>query len=205
VEDILQRSARVLVCDDRTILREGLHALLEGDSRIELIASAQEADVVLIDLSLPNMDGLSAVREIKRRRAATKALVLTTDIDADSVQAALDAGADGLLPKPTSRQELLLAIEAVLNGRRYVSAMICHEPRSASGLGALSPREMQVLKRIAEGARNRDMATELGLSVKTVEKHRSNLMRKLNLRNTAALTGFAIENRVIRPSGWITE
>lgn len=176
---------RVLIADDQTILREGLRALL---------ASAR-AEVVLIDLSLPEALGLEAIREVKRRCAAAKVLVISPLDTPLAVRAALDAGADGYLLKSASRAELLLAIDAVLRGHLYLSPGLARGP-AVSALDRLTLRERQVLKRIAEGARNREIAQELALSAKTVEKHRSKLMRKLNLRNIAALTSFAIEHRV---------
>ena len=189
---------RVLIADDQTILREGLRALLEGEHGLELLGSAAERaqpDVVLIDLSLPELQGLEAIREVKRRKAGTKVLVLSLHDTPQALRAALDAGTDGYLLKGASRAELLLAIDAVLRGNLFVSPALARRPQAPT-LDSLTLRERQVLKRIAEGARNRDIAQELALSAKTVEKHRSKLMRKLNLRNTAALTSFAIEHRV---------
>lgn len=197
--------ARVHVADDQTILREALSALLKGEPGIELVAT--HPDVVLIDLALPDMDGLAAVREVKRRSPGTKALVISAHKSAQAIRAALSAGADGYLLKGASRAELVMAIESALAGKTFISPAASqslvasyleqHDGERAASLGALTERETQVLKRIAEGERNRDMADALGISVKTVEKHRSNLMRKLKLRNTAALTGFAIENRLL--------
>lgn len=189
---------RVLIADDQTILREGLRALLEDARGVELLGNAAEIerpDVVLIDLSLPELHGLSAIGEVKRRSASTKVLVLSLHDTPQALRAALDAGADGYLLKGASRAELLLAIDAVLRGDLFVSPALARRP-TAPALDSLTLRERQVLKRIAEGARNREIAQELALSAKTVEKHRSKLMRKLNLRNTAALTSFAIEHRV---------
>lgn len=173
--------ARVLVADDRTILRAGLRSLLE----------AVRGGVVLIDLSLSEPLCIEAIREVKRRCPGTKALVLAPDVTPLGLRAALDAGADGYLLKGVSRAELMHAIEALLRGEMFVSPALSRLPLLPA-LDRLTLRERQVLKRIAEGARNRQIAQELALSTKTVEKHRSKLMRKLNLRNIAALTGFAI-------------
>jgi DNA-binding NarL/FixJ family response regulator len=176
---------RVLIADDQTILREGLRALLDS----------ARAEVVLIDLSLPEPLVLEAIRVVKRRCPATRALVLSPHDTPLAARAALDAGADGYLLKSASRAELLLAIDTVLRGQLFVSPALARQP-AVPALDRLTLRERQVLKRIAEGARNREIAQELALSTKTVEKHRSKLMRKLNLRNIAALTSFAIEHRV---------
>jgi DNA-binding NarL/FixJ family response regulator len=207
---------RLLIADDRTILRQGLRAMLESEADFEIVGGIDEGrdavravgilkpDVVLLDLSMPNMSGLSAIREVKRRCAHTKTLVLTVHASEDCVRAALSAGADGYLLKDASRAELLAAIETVLGGQAFISPAALQNlvgeyrqgPRAASRLEVLTVREKQVLKLIAEGQRNRQMAEQLAISVKTVEKHRSNLMHKLELHNTAALTSFAIENRL---------
>jgi DNA-binding NarL/FixJ family response regulator len=217
MDDASRRSApRVLLADDRTILRERLRVLLEGDRSLELIGAGAEPDVALIDLSLPGLDGLEAIGEIKRRYPGARTLVLAIQRSADSVRAALKAGADGYLLKEASHAELLLAIGTVLRGQPFISPAVSQhivakvlaqsEPAGARPLERLSTRETQVLKRIAEGQRNRQIAAELAISVKTVEKHRANLMRKLKLHNTAALTTFAIEHRLAgrpgRSSRW---
>jgi DNA-binding NarL/FixJ family response regulator len=210
---------RVLVADDRSILREGLRAMLAdangfevlGDERREAVRSvgALNPDVVVIDLSMPDLSGLGAIREIRRRSAHTKIVVLTTDGTRQYIRAALDAGADGYLLRETSRAELVLAIDTVLSGKDFISPSAlsnivdevleggAHRPTDDSpAMQALTARQRQVLKLIAEGKRNREIAAALGISVKTVEKHRSNLMQKLNLHNTAALTTFAIKSRL---------
>ena len=189
---------RVLIADDQSILREGVRALLEGERGLELIGSSitpARPDVVLMDLSLPEQQGLEAIREIKRRCVGTRVLVLSLHDTPQSLRAALDAGADGYLRKGASRAELVLAIAVVLRGTLFVSPALGRRPAEPA-LDRLTLRERQVLKRIAEGARNREIAQELALSTKTVEKHRSKLMRKLNLRNIAALTSFAIAHRI---------
>jgi len=217
MDDSSPTAPRVLLADDRTILRERLRALLTGDESLELIGASEEQpdaacpDVALIDLTLPEIDALDAIREIKRRYPGARTLVLTVERSAESVHAALKAGADGYLLKEASRAELLLAIGTVLRGKPFISPAVSQtlvaryleerEDAGARAVGRLSARETQVLKRIAEGQRNRQIADELAISVKTVEKHRANLMHKLKLHNTAALTSFAIENRLTgRPS-----
>lgn len=212
---------RILIVDDQTILREGLRALLEGDERLEVVAAVDDgadavrlvtalrADLVLIDISMRNTDGLGAIREIKRRSAETKALVLTVHGSEENIRAALQAGADGYLLKESSRAELLMAIDSVLSGKRFISpAVSAHivaryleharpESSAPSRFDTLTAREKQVLKLIAEGRRNREIAKYLFISVKTVEKHRSNLMHKTNLHNTAALTSLAMEKGLV--------
>lgn len=214
---------RILIVDDQTILREGLRALLDGHERFEVVGSMDDAadpvalaeslkaDVVLIDISMRHIDGLSAIRQIKRRSPHTRALVLTEHDTEPYVRAALLAGADGYLLKESSRDELLIAIDSVANGRRYISPSVSghmvarylemnrYEPPQST-FDSLTVREKQVLKLIAEGRRNRDIAKYLFISVKTVEKHRSNLMHKTNLHNTAALTSLAMEKGLVGSS-----
>jgi len=198
---------RIVIADDHTIMREGLRSLLEAEPEFEVVgavdngrdavrlASLLKPDLVLMDLSLPEQQGLEAIREIKRRCVGTRVLVLSLHDTPQSLRAALDAGADGYLLKGASRAELVLAIAVVLRGTLFVSPALGRRPAEPA-LDRLTLRERQVLKRIAEGARNREIAQELALSTKTVEKHRSKLMRKLNLRNIAALTSFAIAHRI---------
>lgn len=215
---------RVLIVDDQTILREGLRVLLESDERLEVIGAVEDGaeavrlagtlapDLVLIDISMRNTDGLGAIREIKRRSSRTRALVLTVHNGEEYVRAALQSGADGYLLKESSRAELLMAIDNVLNGRRFISpAVSAHlvtryleqgrqSRATPTVFDSLTPREKQVLKLIAEGRRNREIAKYLFISVKTVEKHRSNLMHKTNLHNTAALTSLAMERGLVGAS-----
>ena len=208
---------RILIADDHTIMREGLRALLESDLTLEIVGAVENGrdavqsvgslkpDVVLMDISMPHMDGMSAIREIKRRAIETKILVLTVHKTEEYIRAALQAGASGYVLKDASRAELLFAIQCLVAGKTFISPAVsdrivtAYLHREQSGAvrslsDTLTVREKQVLKLIAEGRRNREIATYLYISVKTVEKHRSNLMQKLNVHNTAALTTFAIEN-----------
>jgi DNA-binding NarL/FixJ family response regulator len=215
---------RLVIADDHAIMREGLRVLLEMEDNLEVVGTAEngreavsavrelQPDLVLMDLSMPQADGLSAIRELVRREVPTKVLVLTMHRTEEHIRAALQAGAGGYVLKDASRSELLAAIETVLSGKTYISPAVADRIVSGyldGGRGqtgsvrsladTLTTREKQVLKLIAEGARNREIAAALFLSVKTVEKHRANLMAKLDLHNTAALTAFAIENKLIGP------
>lgn len=214
------RKPKIVIAEDYRILREGLRALLSFHGEFEVAGEAtdgQEAlrqveqlrpELLLLDLSLPRMNGAEVIREIKHRRLPTRILVLTVHADESQVYAALKAGADGYLLKTAGTEELTMAIRSVLAGRSYLSPSVSREviegyledrggSRLAPSWQQLSKRERQVLKRIAEGAKNREIAKELSISIKTVEKHRANLMRKLDLHNTAALTAFAIEHGLL--------
>ncbi len=199
---------RILIADDHTIMREGLRALLEAEAEFEVVGAVDNGRDA-VRLAMPHMDGMSAIRELKRRSSEIRILVLTMHKSEEHVRAALQAGADGYLLKETSRSELLIAILSVMRGKTFISPAVADRIVAGyldrdGGVGAmrarsdtLTEREKQVLKLIAEGRRNRDIAEYLFVSVKTVEKHRANLMSKLDLHNTAALTSFAIANTLI--------
>jgi DNA-binding NarL/FixJ family response regulator len=212
---------RIVIADDHTIMREGLRSLLEAEPEFEVVgavdngrdavrlASLLKPDLVLMDLAMPHMDGMSAIRELKRRASDITVLVLTMHKTEEHIRAALQAGASGYLLKDAARAELLIAIVSVMRGRTFISPAVADrivagylERDAAEGSmrarsDTLTAREKQVLKLIAEGQRNRDIAAYLFVSVKTVEKHRANLMSKLDLHNTAELTSFAIQNSLV--------
>lgn len=213
--------SRVVIADDHVVLREGLRALLDNQPDVEVVAVADDGreairevtthkpDVVIMDLAMPRMNGMSAIHELKRRGVDTKILVLTMHKSDEYIHAALQAGANGYLLKDTSYSEVLMAIRSVVVGRTFLAAAIAGAVVSAYlnpkrdvepkrlGLNCLTSREQQVLKLISEGRRNREIAQFLSLSVKTVERHRANIMGKLNLHNTAALTAFALEKSLL--------
>jgi len=214
----MEPKKKIILAEDHTILRAGLRALLAAQNNYEVIGEAGdgreavrlveklEPDLLLIDLSMPKLNGMDAIREIKGQYPEIKIIVLTVHKSDEYILASLKAGADGYMLKDASHNELLLAIEYVLNGKKFLSPSISdkvveaylHTPKEpqASILDSLTSREREVLKLIAEGYSNKMIADHLCISLKTVEKHRSNLMRKLDLRNTAALTAFAIEKGV---------
>lgn len=215
---------RILIAEAHTLVREALRALLAKVPGLEVVAavgSAAEAahsaaeraaDLVLLDISMGEDCGLTALREIKRASPRTRTMVLTTQDGEEEVWAALQAGADGYVLKDASREELLAGLDTVLRGGRFITPRLSGQivsrylqrfPSAAahSQLDSLSLRERQVLKLVAEGCRNRDIAGRLAISVKMVEKHRASLMEKLHLHSTAALTRLAIEKGLLgRPA-----
>jgi DNA-binding NarL/FixJ family response regulator len=207
-EGLAKPKCRILIVDDHTIMRDGLRALLESDGRFEVLdavengreavraALALQPDLVLMDLAMPQMDALAAIQQLARRSPQTRVLALTMHKTEEHIRAALRAGARGYILKDSPRSELFMAIENVRNDKVFISPALA-QPAVRSLSHSLTAREKQVLKLIAEGRRNRDIAECLFVSVKTVEKHRANLMGKLNLHNTAALTKFAIQNTVL--------
>ena len=211
---------KILIVEDHTILREGLKALLTTNPDIEIAGEAGDGrealylveklapDLVMMDLSMPRMDGMQAIREIKWRWPNTKVLTLTVHKTEEYILTTLKAGADGYLLKDANYQEMMTAVRSVLAGKRYLSPGISEgviqgylEGKQTIKLeGAwdnLTTREREVLKLIAEGHRNKEIANLLVISPKTVEKHRANLMIKLNFHNVSEITAYAIEKGLV--------
>jgi DNA-binding NarL/FixJ family response regulator len=168
-------------------------------------------NLVLMDLSMPRMNGLDAIKEIKKRSAETRILVLTVHKNEEYIVATLRAGADGYALKDSTHAELGIAIKNVLSGNHYISPGISgrviegylegRKPlKATSPFETLTQRERGILKMIAEGYKNKEIADYLCISVKTVEKHRANLMQKLDLHNVSALTAFAMEKGLVTKS-----
>jgi RNA polymerase sigma factor (sigma-70 family) len=216
----MEKQFSIVIAEDHVILREGLKSLLsshpdlkvvgEAGDGLEAIRSVQKhfPDLVLMDLSMPRMTGLDAIKEVKRVSPQTKIVVLTIHSEEEYIVAALRAGADGYILKEGSSNELLTAIRHVLGGRRYLTPSIsttiidCFlQRKEGSGIRSawetLTQREKEVLKLVAEGYSNKEIAEFLCISVKTVEKHRSNLMAKLGVHNAVALTAWAAEKGLI--------
>jgi DNA-binding NarL/FixJ family response regulator len=217
---MMDKKQRVLIVDDHTLLRAGLRSLLAQDPNIEIVGEAADGrdavravgqltpDLVLMDLTMPGMNGIEAVTEIKRRYPEVRILVMTLHKTEDFIHASLRAGADGYILKDATHDELRVAIRSVLQGKTYLSMDVSGKVvsgylgggKSASGssvFDTLTHREREILKLVAEGRPNKGIAEYLNLSVKTVEKHRSNLMSKLDVHNAAGLTAFAIEKGLL--------
>ncbi|MFM7067360.1 MAG: response regulator [Gammaproteobacteria bacterium] len=220
---------KILVADDHGIMRDGLCALIDGTPDLTVVGTAKDAqetirsvellrpDLVILDPSMTLSDGAELITLARKQRSEQRILVLTFHADEQHLLAALRSGANGYVIKDDSRMEMLVAIHAVLNGKTFLSPAICARVvtgylsgfrTSPSGMArtqstvdseVLSLREREVIKLIAEGYRTREIATLLSLSEKTVEKHRGNLMKKLNLRSAAAVTAYAIANGFLRP------
>lgn len=210
----------IVIAEDYTILREGLRALISSHPDFEVVAEArdgQEAinlvekfkpDLVLTDLSMPRMNGTEAIREIHKRVPQTKIMVLTIHKTEEYIFETLKAGANGYVLKDSTHDELMMALNTVLSGKSYLSPGISGtvlegylEGRKTikhqTSWETLTHREREILKLIAEGYRNKQIAKDLCISVKTVEKHRANLMEKLDLHNVQALTALAIEKGLV--------
>jgi DNA-binding NarL/FixJ family response regulator len=212
---------RIVLVEDHAILREGLKALILMEADFDIVgefASAEQSlagigelqpDIVITDLALPGRSGIELLAEVKRLSPQSRKLVLTAHENEEYIRAALNAGADGYVLKDANSAELMLAIRTVSLGQQFLCKAIASKILSGylSGYSAgdqraaapamtqcITEREREVLTRIALGNSNKLIARDLGVSPKTVEKHRSNLMRKLQLHNAAAITMFAIRN-----------
>jgi DNA-binding NarL/FixJ family response regulator len=217
----------VLLADDHTVVREGLRTLLEAEGDIEVVgeaATGREAvelarklhpTVVVMDIAMPLLNGLEATRQIRKVLPETRILILSAHSDDAYVDQVMQLGASGYLIKQTSARVLSQAVREVQKGNTFFSPTI---DRSAQDHARsrdhgrllkkqgvrLSSREVEVLQLIAEGKANKQVAAELGISVKTVEKHRQRLMQKLNIHDTAGLTRYAIAAGIIESSVRLT-
>lgn len=216
----MSEKQRILIVENHTLMRTGLRALLLQDTELDVVGESDNGHdaiymagrlmphLVLMDLNMPGMNGIEAIRSIKLRFPAIKVLVLTIHKTEEYIHESLKAGADGYLLKDATHNELSVAIRSILKGKTYLSPDISEKiissyrsPGNPSGISnsmdTLTNREREVLKLVAEGHPNKYIAEFLCLSVKTVEKHRSNLMKKLDLHNASSLTAYAIEKGMV--------
>ena len=207
-------TTRVLLADDHEIVLDGVHAMLEREPEFEVIGKVTDGsqavrqsrelvpDIVVMDLTMPDMSGIEATRLIVTEQPTVKVLCLSMHADSGFVMAALEAGASGYVLKDAAKQELLHAICTVMKGQVYLSpgvaGMVVDAARSrdaesgASDFALLTEREREVLQLLAQGETSKQIACRLHLSVKTVGTHRRHIMDKLNINNIAGLTKFAI-------------
>ncbi|HEV2437915.1 MAG TPA: response regulator transcription factor [Verrucomicrobiae bacterium] len=212
---------RVLLADDHTVVRQGLRVLLEAEPDIAVVGEAETGrqavqlarklapDVVVMDIAMPNLNGLEATRQIAREMPAAKLLVLSSYSDDEYVHQVTEAGATGYLLKQTAATDLIKAVREARNGNAFfspaISKRLVERYREAFLQGApvkkridlLTSREAEVLQLIAEGRANKQIAAELCISIKTVEKHRQQVMNKLNIHDIAGLTRYAISRGII--------
>ncbi len=215
------KTLTILLAEDHAVVREGLRSLLEttpefkvvgqAETGLEAVALAEQLkpDVIVMDIAMPGLNGCEATRQIIARNPAARILALSAHSDEEYVARLAAAGALGFMEKQSSGELLLRAIREVGAGKAYFSPHIAkrllqnqreaREKGSTSGTrrDALTSREEQVLQLVAEGAANKQIATRLGISIKTVEKHRQQLMNKLDIHETAGLTRYAISSGTI--------
>lgn len=201
--------SRVLIADDHRIFRQGLRALLEKEPDIEVVGEAENGvravelarklspDVVIMDVTMPDLNGIEAARRIRASCSETCVIGLSIHSDKRFVAGMLDAGASGYLLKECAYEELILAIRRVVKGRTYLGTSLREKFQEGRSRGmrpssVLTPREREVLQLLAEGNSTKDIASHLNVSVKTVETHRQHIMEKLGLHSIAELTKYAI-------------
>jgi DNA-binding NarL/FixJ family response regulator len=213
----------VLLADDHTVVRQGIRALLEAEEDMSVAGEAEngrqavqmakrlQPDVVVMDIAMPSLNGLEATRQISRESPKSRVLILSSYSDDEYVQQLTDAGASGYLVKQTAAQDLVTAIREAKRGNAFFSPAISRrllehyrssvgKPTGEKKAPKLTPRELEVLQLIAEGYANKQIAGELFISIKTVEKHRQQLMHKLDIHDVAGLTRYAIAKGIIEAS-----
>ena len=215
-------ATRLLLVDDHAVVRSGLRMLLASESDVEIVGEAGTAaeaiesassvlpDVILMDIGLPDLSGIDATREIKKRFPRISIVALTIHEDEEYFFKMLEAGASGYVPKRAAPEELLRAIRAAASGEVYLYPSLAkllvtdylnqeHPAEEKANLDGLTDREREVLTYLAEGSSNEEIAVSLVISPKTVERHRENIMRKLNLHNRSELVKYAIRKGLIEP------
>jgi len=207
---------RIVLAEDHVLVRQGLKSLLDregyqvvgegsdGQEAMKHVATLQP-DIAIMDISMPLMNGINAAREIHRSSPKTKAIVLTQHDEDEYVSEALDAGVKGYVLKSQVASDLLEAIRQVSRGQVYLSpgvaqaVMNAYKKKAEKPKDPLTPRERQVLQLIAESKSTKDVASLLGISVKTAESHRSRLMQKLDIHDTAGLVRYAVRRGMVQP------
>ncbi len=214
-------ATRLLLVDDHAVVRSGLRMLLSSESDVEIVGEASTAreaieiadavrpDVVLMDIGLPDLSGIDATREIKKRFPDVAVVALTIHEDEEYFFKMLEAGASGYVPKRAAPEELLTAVRAAATGEVYLYPSLAkllvtdylnqeHPGEEKINLDGLTAREREVLTYLAEGTSNDEIAVSLVISPKTVERHRENIMRKLNLHSRSELVRYAIRRGIIQ-------
>ncbi len=204
---------RVLIADNHALVRQGLRALLESEG-LQVAGEAADGleavrlceslrpDVALLDVGMPNLNGIDAARQIQRTVRATRTVLLTRHDEEQYVAEALRAGVKGYVLKRQALTDLVAAIRQVCRNETYLSPGISRAVAAACQPGAasrLTPRERQVLQLVGEGKSTKDVASILGISVKTADSHRSRLMHKLDIHETASLVRYAIRHGLVQP------
>lgn len=214
------KAVRVLLVDDHLLVRTGIKMVLQGIEGVDVVGEANDGReavaqaaklrprIVLMDISMQNLNGLDATAQIRREQPETSVIILSMSADETHVAQALRAGASGYLLKDASPDELALALTAVEAGNMYLTPRVSKQVvegfvgrlgEGETSLDALTPRQREILQLIAEGQGTKEIAFKLGLSVKTVETHRAQIMERLNIRDVPGLTRFAIRSGLVSP------
>jgi DNA-binding NarL/FixJ family response regulator len=215
---------KCIVVDDHTLFRDGLRRLLESEADLQVVGEAGDAiqalervrelrpDVVLMDIGMPGMSSFEAARVVEKNYPGTRLIFLTMYEDEEYLLQSLDVGAAGYVLKDAPAPKLISAVREVYQGRKSLSPQVLEKlitfrshppgPHGLARSSTLTPREREVIKMIAEGNSAKEIAGVLNLSVKTVEAHKFNLMRKLNIHNKAQLVTYAIQKKIVKmPAG----
>lgn len=209
---------KVLVTDDHQIIVDGLKSLLNNSADFKVIGEANngrealkiienvEVDVVLMDIDMPVMNGIETLKEIRRRRLEVKVIILSMHHEAGMIKSLIDLGAMGYLLKSSPQEELAAAIRKVATGQQYFSTQVTlsllNKPQNSNNAesesaGLLTERETEIIKLIAEGFSNKEIGAKLFISHRTVDTHRTNLMKKIQVDNIAGLISYAIKNGIV--------
>ena len=209
---------RILICDDHVLFSEGIKAILRAEAALEVVGEVRDGrqavekvkelrpDVVLMDIAMPDLSGFEATRRVHEADPAVKVLMLTMHDEEELVARCLEAGAAGYIIKDAPATQLVYAIETVMKGERYLSPVVLkkveagyvkNSKRPQTSYDRLSGREREILKLLAEGLTVKEIASRLNLSIKTVDVHKYNLMRKIDVHDRAELIRYAIQKRLI--------
>lgn len=209
---------KVLIADDHAVVRAGLRSLISAEADLKLVGEAASGtdaidlvtrlrpEVLLLDLSMPDMDGIAVTRKVKEIQPALQVMILTLHDDEALLRTALKAGASGYILKHAAESELISAIHIIVRGDPYIDPSLVHKflpevqaktSQSSSLVEPLTPREKDVLRLIVQGCTNRQVGEELNISVRTVEGHRANILEKLGLHSRVELVRYARENGLI--------
>jgi len=209
---------KLIVADDHVVLREALCEMLQGGGKFSVVAQASNgeelikllqsntADVLVVDVEMPNMDGIKAIEHLRNSNSTVPVLVFSADESPSNVRAALQAGARGFLPKNAKADELEFAINSVLSGKTYLSPSVTNALMQPDGtpsaggpnsLAVLTKREVEILRHLADGKPNRVIGKMLHISTRTVDTHRSNILKKLTVKTNAELVKIAIQAKLI--------
>lgn len=214
--------SRILLVDDHQLIIDGVKGFLENHDRFQVVGEANtgadairlaevlEPDVILMDIEMPEMSGIQASEEIKRLNSDIKIIIISMHNEKQLVKKLIEKGADGYLLKNSEKAEVLEAIEKVLDGKKYfsqdVTMSLMDKQENATGhgdsdfltLNSLTERELEILKHVANGLTNKEIGDELNISHRTVDTHRTNLMKKLDVNNVAGLIKIAFQNGLIQ-------
>ena len=213
------RFYKIILADDHEILREGLKSLIEKDKDFRVVSQVKDGDellsrlnsvkcdLVVLDISMPNRDGIQAIQEIKKKFPSVKILVLTMQKDQEHFKRAISYGASGYILKDDAYDQLMTAVKMVLKGKKFISPIVKNlltdyyvrslDEAESSSLDILTKRERQILTLISGGLPNKNIAAKLKLSVRTVEAHRANLTNKLGIKSVAGLVKYAMSKGLI--------